>query len=198
MLPSYIPPTPLSVFGREWGWGLCSGLVTLDSNNDDGDTHTLQLGGVDENLVVGLAEIISGRPPVFTLRTRCTAQAYSLSSDDIHSIFCEARLHRDVASAAESGMLMRLVAQATAVCVRRKMKYLAAQWERIVQRVTAAACKTISAHATALTARVGNEDTPGVRGTRSTRTLAAMGRLFEDGMWSPRQDECNEAKKLIQ
>ena len=155
---------------------------------------------MDGNLFVGLAEILSGRPPAFTLRTRCTAQAYSLSSDDIHTIFYEAR-PGGVASAAGSGVMMRLVAQATAVHLRKKMMYLAAQWERVVHRVIATAADTsiaISAESAASATRVESKMVPDVGGTgrRSSQTLAAVGRLFEDGMWSPRQNDSEAAESF--
>jgi hypothetical protein len=176
------------------GRNSCSGLVAVDCSGDDsdGDTHIMQLGEADGSLIVGLAEILSGRLPIFTLRTRCQTQAYCLSADDIRRIFADLSSASGSTSAAGSGMLMRLVAQATAVHMRRQMLYLVAQWERFVHRISAAsAVAVIPGSSEAMAAAARSQETAGGRVTRPnhTRMRAAVGQLFENGLWSPRQEE---------
>ncbi len=166
--------------------------MVLDCNGDDGDTPGMELGDEDGSLIVGLSEILSGRPPIFTLRTRCPAQAYCLSGDDVRSIFSMARSPDGGATIAGGSASMRLVAQATAVHMHRRVLYLTAQWKRVVHRVySAAAAAGIGGlgESKDMAAADEGKEASARRTTSCTRVQAAVGRLFEDGMWSPRQED---------
>ncbi len=165
------------------GGGPNSGLVAVDCNGDPDDARSKDLGDEDGSLIVGLAETLSGRPPFFTLRARCPAQAYCLPADDVRRIFVEARPH-DGAAGAGGGLSMRLVAQATAVYLHRKTLYLTTQWERVVHGAATAAASTASSAAVIAAAEASKAGSAhardGLRAPRRTRVTTAVARLFED------------------
>jgi hypothetical protein len=154
----------------------------------------------DGTLIIGLAEILSGRLPFVTLRARCSAQAYCLPANDVCSIFTQP--HSGCASASLSTLSMRLVAQGTAVYLRRRTLHLTSLWERIVLQLVHKAAATAALAATdhadipgdsaTMAAPVGRGDECQGRGwqvTSSTRVRMAVGLLFENGGWSPRQED---------